>query len=421
MSLGRSKKRPSQKSRDFCRPAADTQAKRCETYRKELLARLCRATRTDKTAKDVSMFELQDLAPMVLPEGSPLRREAALPKSEQAADFEQKYDWTTFVYGAAATPKGLRLICPKLFNLEALLRAGRFGSEAGAHPIMRLRRLRRHDEVHLGGPATGKTLQFAGGGPELSCPIQHPFAGATGKRVLLTTSKDNDPAWIADWAAHYVRHQGSRAVLFYDNNSQYGAETVLEALRRVPGLEAARVVSVASNYGPLGTGRSRGRAKFLQSGLLNLARLGALAGARSVLQCDIDEIAISDAGAPSLHEAAEKSWLGYATAKAFWRGAKASAEPPVPRHGDHVLNWTPERGTKEKWCVRPSGPLGSLAWEVHGLGGYHFNWLAMRKDCRFLHCQAISTSWKYQRGSIEDASAFEDAKTIEMLTRVGLR
>lgn len=365
------------------------------------------------------MFDVLDLRPMILPESCGIRRDPALPPSEQPEDFALKYDWFTLAYGAAETAKGLMLVCPKLLNLETLLRSGRFQSGAGRHEVTGLRRRRRYDLLSLSGRAIGD-LVFSWHQGELSCPVQRPWNEATGRNLLVTTSKDNDPLWIADWAAHHVRHQGTEAIYFYDNLSSYGAETVLEALRRVPGLKAARVVSVPSPYGALGTGHRRGRAKYLQSGLLNLARLGALSAAEAVLQCDIDEIAISDAGAPSLYEAARKSWLGYATATAYWRGAKAGEGAQV-RHGDHVMNWRPERSTKEKWCLRPSGPLGGLDWEVHGVGGYQFNWIAKRRDIRFLHCQAISTSWKYRRGATEDPKAFEDPRTAEMLRRVGLR
>lgn len=364
------------------------------------------------------MFQTLDLAPMVLPEAGPWRREALASAAGQGPDFADRYDWTTLLYGAAFGPRGLVAVAPRLLNLTALLRQGRFLSDAGAHPVRRIRRYRRHDEVALGGPPPGAALAFEAGGLRLATPVRRPWAA--GRRVLATISRDNALEWIGDWAAHHVRNQGAEAVLLFDNRStRYTPPEILQRLRGIAGLQGALVVSAPCRYGPLLRKGARGKAKFLQSGLLNLARLGWLSDARSVLVCDIDEIALSEPGAPTLFEAAERGLLGYATAPALWRGAAPSGR--LPRHGDHLLAWTPERRSKEKWAVVPSGRLGGLGWDVHGLGRYQFNRLCRARGIRFLHCEALSTDWKRPRLHQRPQGAHPDPATEAALRAAGLR
>ncbi|MDF1872108.1 hypothetical protein [Vannielia sp.] len=367
------------------------------------------------------MFEVMDLDPMVLPQAAGIRRRPVIPARKQPANFDERYDWWTLVYGAARRPGGLVLVCPKLVNLRGVLKEGVFRAGGAALRMGRLRRYRRHDELYLKGEVRGDRLEFSHGDMRLSCPVQGPWEGFNGRRCLVTTSKNNEMDWIVDWVAHHVRHQGSEAVLLHDNLSTlYEPGEILERLRGVAGLKAARVVSVPCRYGPLGTRPPRGLAKFLQGGLLNLARQGALSEARSVLQCDIDEIAVSDEGRPGLHEAAETARLGFATAPAFWRSA-AVPQGSYARHGDHDLAWTPERGTKEKWAVVPGRGLGRFHWDVHGVAGYLFNKRAMVDGVRFYHCERLSTDWKRPRSAGElPEGAVEDAQTKAALARVGL-
>lgn len=369
------------------------------------------------------MFEVQDLSPLSLPDDYPILRDAVIKPNAQKPDFAEKYDWTTLVYGAVKVSGGLVLVCPKLFNLRSILKGGRFTAGGDPLRIRRISRFRRHDEVWLSGPVRGDTLRFTYKDLDLTGPIRAAWPGFAGRRCLITTSKDNELDWITDWVRHYVRHQGAQAVLFYDNAStRYGPQDVLERLRGVNGLEAAQVVSVPCRYGQLGNRPPRGIGKFLQSGLLNLARHGACADARTVLQCDVDEMAMTEEGRPTLFEAAEAGWLGYATAKAYWRTSPPRVDGGMPRYGDHILGWSPERSTKEKWALVPKGPLRRFGWDVHGVGRYQFNDLVMQKGTRFLHCERLSNNWKRARSEENNhLDAIEDPATRAFWERVGLR
>ena len=83
-------------------------------------------------------------------------------------------------------------------------------------------------------------------------------------------NKNNDLAWIREWATFHQRLHGTDTVILYDNGSTaYAVDDVIETLRSVPGL--ARVANRAAGIvvGKFGTavvrpeelfGRDEGRA-----------------------------------------------------------------------------------------------------------------------------------------------------------------
>lgn len=364
--------------------------------------------------------DLLDLVPAVLPARSDLRRAAVLRPEARGPDHDERYDSRTLVYGAAYRPdrRALVLVGPPPLNLDGLIRAGGFLADGTRLKLRRIRTYRRHCEIWLDAAAAPADLRFRHDELDLAVPILRPLPGFAGRRCLVTLSRDNDLDWIANWARHCARHQGAEALLFLDNGStRYSPAEIAARLADVAGLSAATVCAVPSPFGPLGTRSPVNRALFLQTALLNLCRHAWLRDARTVLHCDIDEMPVSDG--PTLFEAAESSWLGYATAGCPVRFA-APGGAAAPRHGDHVLRREPETFTKEKWALRVRGPLGDTVWSTHGVAGYAFNRLARARGIRFYHCQGISTNWKGNRATMPVAELVEDPRTREDFRRLGV-
>ena len=261
-------------------------------------------------------------------------------------------------------------------------------------------------------------LRFRHDRLDLKVDILRPLPAFAGRRCLVTLSRDNDLDWIGDWAAHCARHQGAEALLFLDNAStRYGRAEISARLADIAGLSAATVCTIPSPFGPLGTRAPVNRSLFLQTSLLNICRHAWLRDARTVLHCDIDELPVSDG--PTLFEAAEASWLGYATARCPVR-FPATGGAAAPRHGDHILRRVPETFTKEKWALRVRGPLGGTIWSTHGVAGYAFNHLARASGSRFYHCHGISTNWKGNRARAPEGSLVEDHRTRDDFRRCGV-
>ncbi|MGR3794372.1 hypothetical protein [Vannielia sp. SX4] len=339
------------------------------------------------------MFETLTLQPLRLPEDAPVRRERLAPEAARGPRYDAMFDFRTLAYGAVRAKGGLVLVCPKLGPLARVLRRALF---SGGLRWRGMRRFRRYDEVRLAGDP-GEILEVAlpeeAGGAVLATPVLGPRPEFERLACLTTKSKDNDLAWIGDWARHHVRAQGAEGVVLFDNGSSaYAPEEVTEVLAGA-GLKAALVVSADLPFGPTALKPPRHLALYFQTATLNLARHWALKGAGAVAVNDIDELFLSR-GQRTIFEAARESRLGYVTAQGHWR-TREGAGPP--RHVEHVLRDVPEALCKEKFCVVPGGPLRWFGWDVHGVGRYQFNRLARAQDLWFAHCREISTGWKYKR------------------------
>ncbi|QDC10204.1 hypothetical protein FHY55_13525 [Oceanicola sp. D3] len=367
------------------------------------------------------MFETLTLEPLRLPKDAPVQRRPLLRPAAQPANFAERYDFSTLAYSATFLPERGRivLVCPKLLNLAGLLRGATFRSELGVHPVTALRRYRRHDELWVRARACPSRLSVVLDGEELSISVAVPDEAFAGKVVLSTLSRNNPLPWVRDWAAHYVASAGVEHVLFFDNGStEYGLEDIRACLASVEGLSGATVVGVDVPYGPMAAKPPRGIALFLQLGIINTIRHRYFPHARGLIWCDVDEMLVAADGAGTLVEQAERSRLGYATARCHWRYA-VDAAGEVPMHGDHIWRRDPETYSKEKWCITRGSPLARFGWDVHGVAGYLFNRVAMSRSHRFMHCAQISTGWKGQR--IADAeSLVRDAGTEALWQRAGL-
>lgn len=351
--------------------------------------------------------QVVDLASWRLPEGAPERRDLPSRVKVLSEDFWQAYDSTTLAYDVQYDPADgrLRLYCPKRLNLAHLIAAGVSPGRlrwAGARHLD-VGQMRWHDtqgEVRLGEAAL--------------TPSVVDRATFRGRNVLISMSRNNDLAWIADWAGWHVRMHGADAVVLSDNNSaDYAPEDVAEALAQVEGLRVVRVVRVPHRYGPLDAHCTRrSDACFLQACLLSALRDRYLRSARAVLACDIDELVVSDSG-QSVFDAAG-GWLGYLTFAGEWRyPAQTDARP---RHDDHIMVRPGDAPCATKYCVRPNSPLGRRPMQLHQLAGVPRKMTLARGRFRFLHCHGISTSWKYGRDTV-DKGLVRDTATEALMAR----
>ncbi len=214
----------------------------------------------------------------------------------------------------------------------------------------------------------------------------------SGKRALFTLSRDNDLAWIRDWAQFHVETQGVNAIILFDNAStKYGTSEILETLDGIAGLDVFDVVSMPFAFGPPGASREHHRHRYLQFAVLEIARRRFLRQASGVLNMDIDELAYGPTGRTVFDQlAAQKK--GFLTLNGVWRYAMTDTQIC---HASHVLRKAEkEQPMYPKWCLDPQGPVKDLAWRIHGLKGLADHECA---GLGFLHCRSISNNWSYDR------------------------
>jgi hypothetical protein len=289
------------------------------------------------------------------------------------------------------------LICPKLFNLEKLLKAGELKLDGQKLNICKIRRRSRHDEVWLT-PATKPgllTISYENWHAKTKLSAMENVAFAN-LNCMVAISKDNELQWIRDWLTFHIKAHGLEGVVLFDNGStRYSLADLENTLSGIDGLKAWRVVSAPFSYGPLGIKRHVARSKFLQSAVLNIARLRFLADAAAVLSIDVDELVYHREGL-SIFEETKKTKLGYIPFQGNWAYSKSASEA-MPRHRDHIFMGEQPKPCPFKYCVIPSGWSGRRSREVHGVYKKTINKFLAEAEFSYLHCWGINTHWKGRR------------------------
>ncbi|SFO92852.1 hypothetical protein [Tranquillimonas alkanivorans] len=368
---------------------------------------------------------IEDLSLLRLPETAPDLRDAPRGLGDTDERFWRDYDRRTLVYDCVHFPERglLRLYTPRLFNLAPHLIGARFSAEGKPLGRPRRRTFRVFEHLDVRVDAAPSVLHLDGDHLTGALPV-HParhelFAGCN---CLYTMVRDDDLAWVTDWARwHRLRHCADAALVVNNGSTAYTSADLAAALDAA-GL--ARVVVVPApvpNGPPKGAARRGSRAKFLQTAMLNLMRDRFLARARAVLNADVDELVQTRDGESVFDDAARSRW-GYLAYAGVWRYAPAGSAPV--RHADHALHPQPERPAATKYCVVPDSLLGRRPWSVHSLQGVPRSWF--RADARFgyVHCNAINTGWKWQHRSAPDADRTagmlrDDALAAELRATLG--
>lgn len=198
------------------------------------------------------MHHCYDLSGLTLPEDSPELRDHVLPESRRTGDYMARYDRRTLIYDLAEAPggEGWVMTCPRLFNLAPLLDQAL--PDAQIPPWYRRRRqtLRTSDLRFLRGGAGPLRLRLHGQDHEVAVrpDISAAFAG---RNVLMCINKDNDLAWITDWARFHARAHGVNAVVIFDNASTcYAPQSLAARLDGLEGIDQVAVLSARYPYGP---------------------------------------------------------------------------------------------------------------------------------------------------------------------------
>jgi hypothetical protein len=215
-------------------------------------------------------------------------------------------------------------------------------------------------------------------------------SGLDGMNVLVTLSKDNDLAWIEDWARYHVAAHGAEACVFVDNGSEaYGAAEIEAALLRA-GLKEVRVLVTPLPYGPRGKKPYANSELFLQFCVLNAVRHRFLWRARAVLNCDIDEMVYCEG---SVFDRAVDAAFGFVAFPGHWVHPEPGFEG-YPSHAVHGYRDEPAKTCPDKWCMVPSGPLRGFEWRQHRLERLPMPSWFRGKGIGFWHCRNITNGWK---------------------------
>ena len=190
-----------------------------------------------------------------------------------------------------------------------------------------------------------------------------------GTRALVIISKDNDLAWIRDWATFYVRNHGCNAILFYDNGStRYGLGELRALFASIAGIDVARVEPWRFKFGSPRARFELWDSDFWQYGMLPHARHRFLARAAAVLNSDVDELVITRNG-KSIYDLTRRSRSGYLCYRGAWVENAADVPPEGRRHADFRYRKPGPDSRADKWCLVPWRCPSGSQWQVHQVPG----------------------------------------------------
>ncbi|HVK92676.1 MAG TPA: glycosyltransferase family 92 protein [Mycoplana sp.] len=331
-------------------------------------------------------------------------RDAPLPEKYRNKAYYSRYDFETIFYDVYRCGKYTVLQGPPLFNFRKHIEESGFYSDFAKRGGAYIERLSGAEywlkadmlDVRINSPLADAIAKVQ---PDLN----HVFHK---KRVLFTLSKDNDVQWIKDWVQFHVRVHGADAVLLYDNSSTPYSSQDLEAELKLafPELTVC-VVSWPFKFGPrvwrrhdANGSEERISSKFCQAGALQHARFRFLQKARSVLNCDVDELVLASKAGGSVFKAAETSLFGAVHFRGRWiidvAGARAER---TRRHADFAHYDTSDKvGCPQKWAVVPWRCARSMTWSAHRVKGLE-NYFTRSNRFTYAHFSEITTNWKYHR------------------------
>lgn len=343
---------------------------------------------------------LSALSPWILDFSHDLIRMPPRPPTLRHAGYEDDFDFTTVFCDVFwdASGEAIRLVGPPLLNLETELEF-RFTALPSMQPCaFQVRHKRWVDLVTVPVPpgTTGLVADTSLGRAFLA-PQPNLSGLFAGRRCIYAMSQDNDIAWIQDWVRYYSRGHGCNGVVLYDNNSTaYGVRELDDALRSIdPSIEVLTIPwpykwGVFDGRRPLSY--SIWDSFYGQAAAFEHARLRYFPKAASVVNADIDELAVTRDG-QSVFEIAEQSDTGFIRFDGWWIHNYATEPLPPQRRHRHFFHKKTGRldACTEKWAVVPAKSPEDVQWAIHNVIGMVPDEAGFKVGLR--HFKPINTSW----------------------------
>jgi hypothetical protein len=355
---------------------------------------------------------------------NPLRRRPRAPRRPRPEAFTAAFDARTLFYDCFRHRDGERilLVGPPPYGIPfkaASFVARPSGTKLSARFYPSLTTM--ITELSGAPPDTGSIAVTIAGETHILAVQPNVCADLAGRKLLFSINRDNDLAWIREWAEFHARIHGTDAVILVDNgSSRYAPAEILATLHSVPGIAHAAVPSWPYSFGPIDPAVRKDPywARFLQIGSMSaiLRRYGELC--YGLLDCDIDELAGTHSGR-SIYDLAYDSKGGLVVFRGIWIEATGQGT----RHRDfaHKLAdpgaaLSPQR----KWALDPS-----RRWVQRLSVHPYWHWIegramfskSMPDDATYWHFKAINTNWKAQRTATPTGPVVEDMQLSATMSR----
>jgi hypothetical protein len=352
-------------------------------------------------------------SPAFLPEHSPLRRRPRAPARHRPEAFEREFEDRALVYDAFWHVDGRRilLVGPPPLNLRPALGRARYVAVPSRKPLS----ARTYDSLSVritalaDAPAETTGIEMLLDGDKFVLPVQPNLSPAlAGARVLFTMSRENELAWIRDWAEYHARLHGTDAVVFFDNGStRYAPAEIAATLGDVAGIRHAAVLSWPYRYGPFDPAvkLSPYYGLVLQVAAMSVTLRRYAAAAYGLLNCDVDELVATPPGT-TVYELARAAAHGLVAFRGQYVEALPAGMPgegDVLRHRDFAYRLRDPRARASrprKWALDPQRAwVGNLAVHpyMHWIRGRPLFGKTTPAGTFYWHFRGISTNWKDRR------------------------
>lgn len=343
-------------------------------------------------------------SPAILDDSSPLRRTTRAPGRARQASFYDRYEQRVLYYDCFRSGRDVLLVGPPPYGLGAAQFVGQPSNVAlkvktyKSESVM----ITRLADVPAGVTSIRVMLDS---GESFTLPVQRSsVAEFSGSRLLFTMSKDNELAWIAEWARYHARVHGTDGVVFFDNGSTRYEMGDVAATIAAQGIGRVAVHSWPYIYGapdpavrlnPFYT-------QFLQVASMSVVLRRYGMASTGILNCDIDELVRTPPGT-TIYDLVQQSPQGLIVMRGRYM-------EPVPNdgalRGDHrdypryLADTKLATSRPKKWALDPSHDwVKSL--KVHP----YMHWIENRPffskstpdGVFYRHFRAINTNWKDRR------------------------
>ena len=176
------------------------------------------------------------------------------------------------------------------------------------------------------------------------------------KNVLFSMNRNNNLAWIEEWARFHVETQKVQSIILFDNESDaYGVADIENILTGISHLDQFLVMPAPFKFGPVDRGVMLHPyyPRFLQISHMSIALHRFAAHANGLLNMDIDELAYTP-GKESVFDLAKERNSGLLMMKGEWVESVANGEIYDHRDYHYVLRDFRRLLCANKWAVDPT-------------------------------------------------------------------
>lgn len=361
-----------------------------------------------------------EISSAFLPEAGDLRRLPRAPNRKRPQKFWHAFEDRALVYDCFWHQDGKRvlMVCPPPVNLVDYWQSAKISAFPQGKKLQRQLHVARSSMiVELKDvPKQTTSVELSFGQRAYTIPIRPNLAEEfSGCRILFSMNKNNDLAWIKEWASfHQVMHEVDTIILFDNGSTAYSISQIEQILLEVDGLKKILIIPFPYRFGAKDPKVVMHPywAHFLQNASFSLLLRRMAGDSLGILNMDVDELAAPIPGG-DVFSFTQESTTGFHVLNGTW------VENILPnddrtkktKHSDyrHILRDFRAGLNAKKWALDPSREwLQDLSLQPtwHKIKHMPKELVSASGISNYWHFRGINTNWKKQQNLVRKSSVF---------------